>query len=128
MLLNRRPQSFLCWARVLLWSRLVSAAASTQEALFEGVGLESGAIFSSCRRWRYVLWRIRDPTLPLLVSYGLNPSKADEVRSDNTCSKDLNFATLWGFGGLIKVNMYGWCATDPAEMKRQGVQAIGGVE
>jgi len=100
-------------------------APASQEKLFAGCGLESGAIFSPCRRWRYVLWRIRDPTLPLLVSYGLNPSKADELRSDNTCSKMLKFATLWGFGGLIKLNAYSWCATKPAEMKRRGIEAIG---
>lgn len=87
--------------------------------------MESGAIFSPCRKWRYVLWRIRNPALPLLVSIGLNPSRADEKRSDNTCSKMLKFAGLWGFGGLIKLNAYGWCATSPAEMKRHGIEAIG---
>lgn len=37
----------------------------------------------------------------------------------------LKFAGLWGFGGLIKLNAYAWCATKPVEMKRQGVNAIG---
>jgi hypothetical protein len=60
-----------------------------------------------------------------MVCYGLNPSKADEVRSDNTCTKELTLATRWGFGGLIKLNAYGWCSTSPAEMKKQGVAAIG---
>jgi len=96
-----------------------------QQNLFADGGLESGAIFSPCRKWRYVLWRVRDPRLKLLVNTSLNPSKADAVRSDNTVTKMVTLARLWGFGGLIQLNIYAWRATSPAEMMKQGVDAIG---
>jgi hypothetical protein len=96
-----------------------------QQLLIEGVGLETGAIFSDCRRWRYVLWRVWDWRLRLLLSISLNPSVADELRNDRTVSKMMKYARLWGFGGLIKLNAYGWRSKSPAEMKKQGVQAIG---
>lgn len=105
--------------------RLVSAAANIQDTLFEGAGLETGAIFSECEQWRYVLWRVWNWQLKLLLSISLNPSKADAVRNDNTVSKMIALAKLWGFGGLIKLNAYGWRATSPEEMKKQGVAAIG---
>ena len=103
----------------------MSAAASMQKVLFEGVGLESGAIFSDCRQWRYVLWRVWDWRLKLLLSISLNPSTACERFNDRTVSKMIRYAKLWGFGGLIKLNAYGWRATSPAEMKKHGVAAIG---
>jgi hypothetical protein len=122
---NASRSGFLPWAQVLLLVRLVSAAASMQEVLFEGGGLETGAIFSDCERWRYVLWRVWNWQLRLLLSISLNPSKADAFRNDNTVSKMMRYARLWGFGGLIKLNAYGWRATSPAEMKSHGVEAIG---
>jgi len=98
---------------------------ANQQPLFDGVGLESGALFSDCRRWRYVLWRVWDWDLQLLLSISLNPSKADERFNDRTVSKMMRWARLWGFGGLIKLNCYGWRSKSPSEMKKQGVGAIG---
>jgi len=103
----------------------MSAPGLEQQKLFADYGLESGAIFSPCRRWRYVLWRLWDRRLKLLLSISLNPSKADEFRPDNTVTKMMTYAGLWGYGGLIKLNLYAWCATKPAEMISQGVAAIG---
>ena len=122
---NARSKAFFAWERVLLLLLLVSAAASLQEVLFEGVGLETGAIFSDCRRWRYVLWRVWDWDLRLLLSISLNPSTACERFNDKTVAKMIRYAKLWGFGGLIKLNVYGWRAKSPKDMKKQGVAAIG---
>ena len=78
-----------------------------------------GATFSPCRRYRYVLWREWDPRLPTVVFCGLNPSTADEHENDATIRREINFARDWRFGRLIKVNAYGWCATDPRAMLAQ---------
>ena len=78
---------------------------------------ESGATFSPCRRWRYLLWRRWDASKPVANFLMLNPSTADEVKLDPTCSRARNYAEHWGFGSLYVTNIFGWRATDPEEMK-----------
>jgi hypothetical protein len=78
---------------------------------------ESGALFSRCRRWRYLLWR-RWASGPAANFLMLNPSTADEVRLDPTCARAHAYAEAWGFGALIVTNIFGWRATDPAALKR----------
>jgi hypothetical protein len=80
----------------------------------EGV---SGAQFSRCRRWRYLLWRRWDATRPAANFLMLNPSTADEVKLDPSCTRARVYAERWGFGALIVTNLFGWRATDPDEMK-----------
>ncbi len=78
---------------------------------------ESGATFSSCRRWRYLLWRRWDVGKPVANFLMLNPSTADEVRLDPTCSRARDYAERWGYGALIVTNVFGWRSTDPAAMR-----------
>ena len=78
---------------------------------------ESGAAFSSCRRWRYLLWRRWDARKPTANFLMLNPSTADEVKLDPTCSRARAFAERWGYGALIVTNVFAWRATDPGEMR-----------
>ncbi len=78
---------------------------------------ESGALFSSCRRWRYLLWRRWDASKPLANFLMLNPSTADELKLDPSCTRARNYAARWGYGGLVVTNLFGWRATDPEEMK-----------
>lgn len=76
------------------------------------------AVFSPCRTWRYVLrrrWTLDGE--PLLVVM-LNPSKADETRSDNTVTRCINFAKALGFPGLTVANIFAYMATDPKDMRR----------
>ena len=77
----------------------------------------SGATFSSCRRWRYLLWRRWDQARPAANFLMLNPSTADEVKLDPTCSRARDYAARWGYGALIVTNVFGWRATDPDDMK-----------
>src|SRR5438105_7106500 len=77
----------------------------------------SGAKFSSCRRWRYLLWRRWDERKPVANFLMLNPSTADEFKLDPSCTRARVYAEQWGYGGLIVTNVFGWRATDPAEMK-----------
>jgi hypothetical protein len=78
---------------------------------------DSGALFSACRRWRYLLWRRWDPALPVANFLMLNPSTADELRLDPSCTRARLYAQRWGYGALIVTNIFGWRATDPREMK-----------
>ena len=78
---------------------------------------ESGARFSRCRRWRYLLWRQWDPKAPIANFLMLNPSTADEVKLDPSCTRARLYAERWGFGALIVTNLFGWRATDPDDMK-----------
>src|SRR5690349_20307849 len=78
---------------------------------------DSGALFSACRRWRYLLWRRWDETRPVANFLMLNPSTADELRLDPSCTRARRYAERWGFGALIVTNLFGWRATDPAAMK-----------
>jgi hypothetical protein len=77
---------------------------------------EAGAKFSRCRRWRYLLWR-RWSDGPVANFLMLNPSTADEVRLDPSCTRARNYAAQWKFGALVVTNLFGWRATDPGEMK-----------
>lgn len=78
---------------------------------------EAGASFSRCRRWRTVLWRRWNRGLPVANFLMLNPSTADEVQLDPSCTRARVYAERWGFGGLIVTNLFAWRATDPDEMK-----------
>ena len=77
----------------------------------------AGARFSRCRRWRTLLWRRWDAARPVANFLMLNPSTADEVRLDPSCTRARVYAERWGFGGLIVTNLFAWRATDPDEMK-----------
>ena len=47
----------------------------------------------------------------------LNPSTADELKLDPSCTRARNYAERWGYGGLIVTNIFGWRATDPKAMR-----------
>ncbi len=76
----------------------------------------AGARFSSCRRWRTLLWR-RWSAGPAANFVMLNPSTADEVRLDPSCTRARRYAEAWGYGALIVTNVFAWRATDPARLK-----------
>ena len=81
------------------------------------VASPSGALFSSCRQWRYLLWRQWDKAKPVANFLMLNPSTADEVQLDPSCTRARVYAQRWGYGALIVTNLFGWRATDPQDMK-----------
>jgi hypothetical protein len=47
----------------------------------------------------------------------LNPSTADEVKLDPSCTRARVYAEHWGYGALVVTNLFGWRATDPDDMK-----------
>lgn len=79
---------------------------------------DAGAIFSNCENYRYLLWRIWNPGLPLWSFGMLNPSTADHLQLDPTVDRCQKRTHAAGAGGLIIWNLFAWRATDPAAMKR----------
>jgi hypothetical protein len=77
----------------------------------------AGAKFSACRRWRYLLWRCWDESRPAANFLMLNPSTADELKLDPSCTRARNYAERWGYGALVVTNIFGWRSTDPSALK-----------
>jgi len=78
---------------------------------------KSGATFSDCREYRYVLWRIWDDDKPKVMFIGLNPSTADEKTDDATIRRCIGFAESWDFGGIYMLNLFAFKATLPKDLK-----------
>lgn len=79
--------------------------------------MKTGATFSPCRTWRYVLWRVWNEALPKVAFIGLNPSTADEMQDDPTIRRCMGYARSWGYGGIHMLNLFAFRATDPKDMK-----------
>lgn len=65
--------------------------------------------------YRWTLTRKWGPG-PLILICGLNPSTANGDRDDPTMLREIGFAYRWGFGALIKVSVYPFVASNPADM------------
>jgi hypothetical protein len=89
--------------------------APAQADLFQA--LNSGALFSDCRKYRYRLWRIWDGAKQPLCFIGLNPSDADEHYNDPTVTRMIERAHAYSLGGLIVVNVYALVSTDPQGLR-----------
>ena len=80
--------------------------------------MQREATLSSCRTYRYDLWRRWGaPTAGYAMFVGLNPSTADEVEDDPTIRRCIGFARDWGYGALCMTNLFAFRATDPQVMK-----------
>jgi hypothetical protein len=75
------------------------------------------AYLSPDRMFRYWLLRQWNPALQLLALIGSNPSTADENKDDPTIRKEVGFAARLGFGGIIKLNVGAYRATNPKDWK-----------
>ena len=82
--------------------------------------MERKTILSTCRKYRYCLWREWDSANPAYAMFvGLNPSTADELKDDPTIRRCVNYAKDWGYGALCMVNLFAFRATEPSVMKAQ---------
>lgn len=79
--------------------------------------MDSSAVLSPCRRYRYALWRRWDGSRGVVMIIGLNPSTADEARDDPTVRRCITYARDWGYGGLCLTNLFALRATYPADLK-----------
>jgi hypothetical protein len=77
---------------------------------------DSGAIFSKCNQYRYALWRIWDESLPKAMCIGLNPSKANATKNDNTISLLIAMLKQLGYGGFYMTNLFAWISSNPDDL------------
>lgn len=54
---------------------------------------------------------------PCILWCGLNPSSADGRRDDPTMLREIGFSYRWGFGSLVKVNVYPFISSTPDKMQ-----------
>lgn len=80
---------------------------------------QSDALISPCGKFRYVLTRIWGPP-PWILFVGLNPSVADAEQDDPTVRWWRRYAKQKKFGGFLAVNLFGFRATDPEDLKAAG--------
>lgn len=78
----------------------------------------AGATFDDSGRFRYLLWRTWDESLPRACFVMLNPSTADATSDDPTIRRCIGFARSHGFGGIEVVNLFAFRTTDPALLPR----------
>lgn len=78
---------------------------------------DSGALFSDCGKYRFVLWRTWDDNKPKIMFIGLNPSTANEETDDPTIRRVKNFSHSWGFGGLYMLNLFTFVSSNPEDLK-----------
>lgn len=83
----------------------------------------TGAIFSDCELYRYLLWRIWDDSLPTALLLMMNPSTANETENDPTVERQIRRVILWpkiGFnfavGGLEVANVFAYRETDSEKL------------
>ena len=73
-----------------------------------------GTVFSQDRRYRYWLEsKLGDGGDGVCMFLMLNPSTADEVRSDPTVTRCKGFARSWGYGSLWVCNLFALRSTRP---------------
>jgi hypothetical protein len=79
-------------------------------------GVHGGALFSPCMAYRYWLSRLWDPSLPLGVVLGINPSTAAAEVDDQTTVTLIGFGRVWGWGGYYLGNPFAFRARDQREL------------
>ena len=95
----------------------------------------SGAVFSDCGLYRYLLWRSWDDARPRALVLMMNPSTADEEHNDPTIERQIQRVAMWpqiGFpfdvGGLEVANAFGYRETDSerlADLHASGFDLVG---
>lgn len=77
-----------------------------------------GADFSGCGKYRYVLWRVWDESLPKAQCVGLNPSTANAETDDPTIRNLVRILTNAGYGGLYMTNLFALISPYPEDLRR----------
>ncbi len=80
--------------------------------------MKTGAELSSCRRYRYALWRTWDEEKGRILFIGLNPSTADETVDDPTIRRCISYARQWGYGGIVIGNLFAYRSPHPRNLRQ----------
>jgi len=75
--------------------------------------IESNAIFSPSRKYRYTLFRRWSEGSRIAAFIGLNPSTADETKNDPTVTRCVNYAKRWEYDGVWMLNAFAFRSTNP---------------
>lgn len=94
-----------------------SSAPVAENRMLPASAIESGAKFSECRKYRFVLYRIWDKSKPFIMFVGLNPSTANETKDDATIRRVKSMAASWGYGGVYMMNCFPFISTNPDDLK-----------
>lgn len=87
--------------------------------------MQMSAVISICKTYRIELRRIWDDAKPVLIVCMLNPSRADDKKNDPTVLALIHFASLWGYGGILIINLFSYRSSSPTEMMAAGSSAFG---
>lgn len=79
--------------------------------------MKNGAIFSECRKYRYVLSRVWDEHKPKAMCIGLNPSTANEDNDDQTILNLRKILDHLGYGGFIMTNLFALISSKPDALR-----------
>ncbi len=82
------------------------------------------AVTTPDNRFRYLLGRRWDASLPPWVFGMMNPSHARHDRPDRTMTKCVGFAKRGGAGGIVIVNMLAFSTPYPEEMLRAAADGV----
>lgn len=78
--------------------------------------IKSTAIVSDDGNYRYRLTRVWDNNKQSATVIMLNPSKANELKSDKTVMNLTNFLIDNNFGSVNIVNLFSYMTTDPSKL------------
>jgi hypothetical protein len=67
--------------------------------------------------YRYWLKRVWDSSKEIGVFVALNPSKATELKCDQTMCNMNNLALQWGWGGFYILNLFAYMSTDKSKLQ-----------
>lgn len=79
--------------------------------------IEGGACIDITGKYRYELDRMWNRDQPFYCWVMLNPSTADAGKDDPTIRRCIRYTFAWGGGGLVVVNLFGYRATFPKQLK-----------
>jgi hypothetical protein len=85
----------------------------------------SGAVFSDCVRYRFLLWRTWDRAKDHAAFIGFNPSTADASLDDPTIRRCRSFAERERLGGFEMLNLFAFRETSPATLWKQKGDIVG---
>ena len=87
--------------------------------------IENDAVLSDCGKYRYLLRRVWDASLPRALYIMLNPSTADAQQDDATIRSCVRLVSELGYGSIEVVNLMAWRATDPKDLPGKPSEAMG---
>ena len=87
-------------------------------ANFSQDGIESSAVYSQCKKYRYSLTRTIPNSKVSLLFILLNPSTATEIANDPTVSRCQTRAKMLGYASFRICNLFAYRTKSPAIMKK----------